>query len=180
MKVLAIVEAAIGDLGLRVVDVDCRVSGRSLVRLFIERIEGEPASAMVSLENCAQASRKISAAFDVIDAQAAGEDGVRADWFPGGYDLEVSSPGMDRRLRLRADFERFVGKEVKLKLNERLLPRGANISGTLLKVDPGNLVMKIEKDEVVVALGQIKQANLVPDFSGAKGNGPSTRTGTVA
>ncbi len=156
LKILSLADATLNPLGLRIVDVDCRVGGRSLVRLFIERLDGVAETATCSMENCVEASRKISEQFDAIEAA-----GTELDWIPGTYDLEVSSPGLDRRLRLEADFEKQVGNDVKLKLNERLLPRGANLTGTLLQVKPETVVLKIDKDEVAVPLGQIKQANLI-------------------
>jgi len=90
-----------------------------------------------------------------------------SDRFPGPYDLEVSTPGLDRRLRLQSDFERAVGNEVKLKLVESIAGRGANLTGMLEKVEPGSVVLKIQKDEVSIPLPKIKQANTVWRMGGS-------------
>lgn len=131
----------------RVVDLDCRPGGRSLMRVFIERKDS--AAAQVTLDNCAEASRKLDT---VLESH---------NLFPGPYDLEVSSPGLERRLRLRSDFEQMSGRKVKLKLTAKLEGRGANLTGWITKVESGNVILKVDNQEVEVPLQMIKQANLV-------------------
>lgn len=147
MEILELCERVISPLGFRPVDLDYRVAGRSLIRLFIERMKAEAVtetSTGVSIENCAEVSRAIGPALD--------------EKIPGGYDLEVSSPGLDRRLRLKTDFEQAIGQEVKLKLAEKLPGRGANVTGRLIKVDSSEVFVAIGKDEVPVPLGLVVQA----------------------
>lgn len=147
----------LGPLQLRLVDLDCRLGGRSLVRVFIERIAGEaaepaPPVAGASLEDCTLASRALS---PLLEADPR---------IPGAFDLEVSSPGLDRRLRLRADFEASLGGDVKLKLTESVEGRGANLTGRLARVSPSEVVVVVDKTEVSVTWNQIKQANRVWSF----------------
>ena len=84
--------------GVEVVEVDMRGSGGArMLRVFIDKPGG------VTHEDCANVSRELSTVLDVEDA------------VPGGpYVLEVSSPGLDRKLSRPADFERFTGSRVKL------------------------------------------------------------------
>ena len=89
--VRAIVERVAASLGVEVVEVELRGGGKSrMLRIFIDKPAG------VTHEDCAALSREVSTIFDVEDAM------------PGGpYVLEVSSPGLDRKLSRAADFERF-------------------------------------------------------------------------
>ena len=85
--------------GLELFDVTYgRESGRNVLRVVLDR-PGPSATAeeSVSLEHCARVSEELSAVLDVEDV------------VPDGYTLEVSSPGLDRPLRTRDDYERFAG-----------------------------------------------------------------------
>jgi ribosome maturation factor RimP len=86
------------------------------------------------------------------------------EFIPGAYDLEVSSPGVERRLRLKSDFERVIGSEVKLKLNEAIEGRGANLTGILLRVDEDSIVVNVSGGELAIPLNKVKKANLVWHF----------------
>src|SRR5437870_12657179 len=96
--VQAIVERVAASLGVEVVEIELRGGGKSrMLRICIDKPAG------VTHEDCANLSREVSTIFDVEDA------------IPGGsYVLEVSSPGLDRRLVRSADYERFAGSRVKL------------------------------------------------------------------
>ena len=93
-QVRAIVERVAGSMGLEVVEIELRGGGKSrMLRIFIDKPAG------VTHEDCASVSREVSTILDVEDA------------VPGGsYVLEVSSPGLDRKLSRAADFERFRGR----------------------------------------------------------------------
>jgi ribosome maturation factor RimP len=145
-EILELCEGLISPLGFRPVDLDFRSAGRSLIRLFIERMKAEGAenTTAISVENCAEVSRTISPVLD--------------ERIPGAYDLEVSSPGLDRRLRLRSDFEQAVGQDVKLKLVEKLPGRGANLTGKLLKVDKDEVFVAVGREEVPVPLALVVQS----------------------
>lgn len=152
---LTLCEAHLGPRGFRAIDVDCHVGPRSIVRIFIERMAQEAeASALPTLDDCAEASRTIGTVLDGAE-----------DLIPGGYDLEVSSPGLDRRLRLRSDFQSVVGEQVKLKLTESLEGKGANVTGRLLKVSDDNVTVEVSGEERTVPFDKIKRANRVWVFN---------------
>ncbi|RIA47356.1 ribosome maturation factor RimP [Dichotomicrobium thermohalophilum] len=100
-EVAALAEPVLEDLGLRLVRV--LVSGRDggTVQVMVDRTEGE-----VTVEDCADASRAISPLLDAHDP------------IPGRYNLEVSSPGIDRPLVRPSDFDEWAGHEAKVMLRE--------------------------------------------------------------
>lgn len=160
VRVISLVESVLNPHHFQVVDLDCRIGGRGLVRIFIEKVEpapdavasgvtGRPVVRPPTIDECAMMSRLLSEAFDLNDA------------IPGAYDLEVSSPGLDRRLRLMRDFDSQVGREVKVKLWEKLENGGANFSGHLERTEPGKIFIKVGKDSVPIPISKVKQANLV-------------------
>ncbi len=131
--------------GFRIVDLDCRTGGTTLLRVYIERSE----TGQVSLDDCVKASKSLGALLETYPG------------IPGKFDLEVSSPGLDRRLRLRSDFEKFQGEEVQLKLLERVEGLGASFKGKLLFVDPSEVTVEASGKPVTLPWKNIKQANRV-------------------
>jgi len=105
-RVADIVEPVIEDLGYRLVRV--RLSGQhgTTVQLMIERPDGT-----LEIDDCVTVTRVLSPLLDVEDPIA------------GGYNLEVSSPGIDRPLVRPGDFERWAGYEAKVELSEMLAGR---------------------------------------------------------
>src|SRR3989449_3384906 len=104
-RVREIAERVAASSGLEVVDVELRGGGKSrMLRVFLDKpAAGTDPLAGVTHEDCASFSREFGTILDVEDAM------------PGGsYTLEVSSPGLDRKLTRPADFERFTGSRVKL------------------------------------------------------------------
>jgi len=132
--------------GLEIWDVELRGTGGKsrMLRVYIDRpgggsgqTDGSPAVGGVTHEDCANVSRELGTILDVEDA------------VPGGtYLLEVSSPGLDRKLAKAADFERFVGSRVKLMTREPIVvPSGGgnrHFEGRLLSAGGGRLVLGIE------------------------------------
>ncbi len=120
--------------GLELVDVELRGGGRHrMLRLVIDRAPGGSGVAGVTHEDCAAMSREVGAILDVEDA------------VPGGsYTLEVSSPGLDRKLVRPADYERFTGSRVKLMTRE---PVAGNryFEGRLESFAEGRLVLDLER-----------------------------------
>ena len=98
MNLGALLGPTIEALGYELVGVEMTGGGGTL-RVYIDREEG------ISVDDCARASREVSAVLDV-------EDPIR-----GTYTLEVSSPGVDRPLFSEADFKRFVGSQVRLQMS---------------------------------------------------------------
>ena len=92
-------EALVASEGMELVDLEYRREGRRwMLRLFIDKDGG------VTLDDCASISRELGDLLDVKDV------------IPQAYVLEVSSPGLNRRLRKKEDFSRFAGQKVKLRL----------------------------------------------------------------
>ncbi len=119
------------------------------MRIFIDKPEG------ITIEDCQNVSRQVGTILDV------------EDFIEGSYTLEVSSPGLDRRLVKPADFERFAGRLVKVVL--RTPKQGARrFQGKLLGIDRDKVQLQVGGGEVVpFDLNEIEKANLVVEFGGS-------------
>ena len=140
-------EPVVESMGYELVGVEFQGAGAHVtLRVYIDRDSG------VSLDDCAAISHQISGILDV-------EEPIKE-----AYDLEISSPGIDRPLFKLADFERFAGKTARIKLAVGLLGR-KNFKGELQGVADSKLVI-IEVDGEVYDLpyADIAKANLVGDF----------------
>ena len=131
-------------LGFELVDVEL-AGGRQhhTLRVYIEGPRG------VTVDDCAQVSRQISAILDVEDP------------FPGSYTLEVSSPGLDRPLVTPADFRRFQGATIKVRLYDALDGR-RNFTGRLLSATADDVLVEVENVQFRLPLASIERARLVP------------------
>ncbi|MFT4172271.1 MAG: ribosome maturation factor RimP [Rhodocyclaceae bacterium] len=138
----AIVEQAVGALGFELVDMELSPKGR-LLRVFIDIDRG------VNVDDCATVSNHLQRVFEV--------EGVDYDR------LEISSPGLDRPLKKAADFERFAGQDVQIRIR---IPLGnqRNFAGTLVGLRDGAVVVTTDKGEMSLALDQIEKARIVPKF----------------
>ncbi len=145
-KVIAAIEPAAADLGYRLVRV--RVAGlrRKRLQIMAERLsDGE-----MGIEDCEALSRAIS---PILEAQ---------DPIPGEYDLEVSSPGIDRPLVVPADFVRFAGHEAKIELARPLNER-RRFRGIITQVAGEEIVLQLSDSEIPARLpfSAISEARLV-------------------
>lgn len=122
--------------------------GRWVLRLYIDRIaqEGGP----VTIHDCETASRAISAMLDVENP------------LPGAYALEVSSPGIERPLRRKKDFERFVGEMISLKTHYPIDGRHTFSAVRLQGVAEENIIVQDGEKEWILPLEAIKKAKLKP------------------
>jgi ribosome maturation factor RimP len=150
-KITAIAEQAAHPAGIEIVEVELKGSGRShLLRVYIDKPEG------VTHADCELISREMSA---VLDAE---------DPIPGTYELEVSSPGVERKLGKWQDWERFTGKKVKVVLKEPLeTAAGAKHSelkyfdGVILRAEDHRVTVELARGEqVTFPLEQVDRANL--------------------
>ncbi|MEZ5399083.1 MAG: ribosome maturation factor RimP [Bryobacteraceae bacterium] len=147
-KVTSIVELAGRRDGIEAVDVQWLGGGKSRVlRIFIDKPDG------VTHADCEHISRTVDEALDA-------EDLVQG----GAYTLEVSSPGVERRLSKPRDFERFTGQAVKLVLREPLpeaSQRSKYLEGKLAAYRDGVLTLEPPKGEAVeIRLDNVERANL--------------------
>ena len=116
-----------------------------VLRIYIDKDDG------IQLEDCSAVSRQISALIDV-------EDPVT-----GRFNLEVSSPGLDRPLRRVEDFQRFSGEVVKVK-TAMAIEGQRNFKGRLQGVEDDQVIIECEDKEVRLPIMAIDKARLVPDF----------------
>jgi ribosome maturation factor RimP len=158
-RVRAIAERVAATSGLEVVEIELRGGGKSrMLRVFLDKPGG------VTHEDCAQFSREFGTILDVEDV------------VPGGsYVLEVSSPGLDRKLTRAADYERFTGSKVKLMTRE---PVNGNrhFEGRLESFRDGRLTLDLSEarrkhrpkqdapQKIEIDLVNVEKANLVPEI----------------
>lgn len=148
------VEAALEGLGFELVELEA-VGHRSrpILRLRIDRPGSQPGHG-VSVDDCTRVSRQLE---EILDAR---------EGLPSGYVLEVSSPGVERPLRKRRDFERAVGREIALRGFEPLARGAKRLEGVLLGIegsgDAERLRMRLpDQSEVEVLRSAVAKANLV-------------------
>jgi len=140
-----LIDITVTGLGYELVDLELSPRGRVL-RLFIDQAD-KPSG--IDVEDCALVSNQLSRVLAVENVD---------------YDrLEVSSPGLDRVLKKPADFERFAGAEVNLKLRLPMSGR-RNFNGVLRGVQDGKVRLAIDTGELELDLGNIDKARLVPKF----------------
>lgn len=158
-RLFLMAEDLLENLGFELVDLELsQGEDGSVLRLFIDREGG------VSLDDCTHVSRMFGALLDVEDP------------IPGRYNLEISSPGLNRRLRRLRDFQSRIGETVKLTLGRPLEGR-RRFKGVLRACsgsEPPTLTLEVDGQEWIVPLDEQAKCNLVYDFtrigSGPKGN----------
>ncbi len=139
-------EPEVSGLGYELLGIEMgRNGGGSLLRVYIDKEDG------ITIDDCVLVSHQLTGLLDVEDP------------IEGKYELEVSSPGLDRPLFTLGQFERFLGASVKLKLHTKLNDR-RRIVGVLLAVENDNVILDCEEEELVVPFNLIEQARLVPDI----------------
>ena len=164
--VRAIAERVAASNGLEVVDVEMRGGGKSrMLRIVIDKPAAgavdKPAG--VTHEDCANLSREVSTILDVEDV------------VPGGaYVLEVSSPGLDRKLSRQADFKRFTGSRVKL-TTRNPVNGNRHFVGRLQSFDGSRLTLELDGErkasraehtpqQLEIELANVEKASLVPEI----------------
>ena len=141
-----LIEPAVQSLGYELVGVEYRGGpGGGLLRVYIDREQG------ITVDDCETVSYQVSGLLDVEDP------------IPGHYTLEVSSPGLDRLLFKRHDYERFTGSLIKVRLGYPLNGR-RKYKGRLAGVEGETIVIEQDGESVSLPLDQIEQARLVPEY----------------
>jgi ribosome maturation factor RimP len=167
-RVRSIAERVAASGGLEVVDVELHRAGRHrMLRVYIDRPGALPTAQHpdgVTHEDCSSFSREFGTILDVEDAMSGGQ-----------YVLEVSSPGLDRKLTRAADFERFRGHRVKV-MTRVPVSNNRHFEGNLESFEDGRLVLDLsppkrkpsskrsEERKVEIELANVEKANLVPEI----------------
>jgi ribosome maturation factor RimP len=138
---------AVGALGLQLADWEKSNHGRML-RVFIEKTGGA-AARRITLEDCEAASRQIQHVLEV--------EGVEYDR------LEVSSPGLDRKLKTAADFARFAGHKANVEFRALVSGR-RRVVGTVERVEGDSVEIQSEDGRFRFDLANLRRARLVPEL----------------
>ena len=139
-------QGAVEDLGCELWGIECQRVGRFMtVRLFIDKEGG------VTVDDCADVSRQVSAILDVEDPIA------------DKYNLEVSSPGLDRPLFTLPQFERYIGQDISVHLRIPVMER-RKWQGKLERIENDMVILIVDGQEQVLVFGNIQKANVVAKF----------------
>ena len=145
-KVEAVVLPVLEEMGLELVEVQYRREQSGWVlRLVIDKQEG------VSLDDCVAVSREVGQLLDI------------EDFIEQSYNLEVSSPGLERPLKSMAEFQRFVGKMARIKTNEPIGGEHVFI-GRIKKTEGESIVLDLGRREVIILFPQVAKARLEVEF----------------
>jgi ribosome maturation factor RimP len=156
-----VAEAVVDRLGFELVELEkAGHRARPILRLRIDRPSSEPGHG-VTVDDCALVSRQLESELD-----------DRGD-LPSSYILEVSSPGVERPLRKRSDFERCVGREVMIRGFEPLTGGSKRVEGVLLAVENSGdsvviRVRRADETEVEAPLSAIAKAQLLVNWNDFK------------
>ena len=136
-RLMAIISPEIAVMGFELIDLE--FSG-GILRLTIDKPGG------ITLDDCVSVNRRVSLLLDALDP------------IEGSYRLEVSSPGLNRKLKTLKDFEHFVGRRVKIQTRE------GSYRGKIKGLAGDNVLLDIEGTEVSLPMENIVKANLDFDF----------------
>ena len=139
----AMVGPVVAGMGYELVELQAANGGRML-RLFIDKPGG------IGVEDCAAVSRQLSRVLEV--------EGVHYER------LEVSSPGLDRPLRQRADFVRFAGHKADVRMRTPDTTGRRRFVGVLRGAGEGQLSLELDGQTVALALDDVERARLVPEL----------------
>lgn len=145
-NLIAMLEPAIEAMGFELTDLELNLGhGNGVLRLFIDSEQG------IGLEDCEAVSHQVSGLLDV-------ENPIGVD-----YRLEVSSPGLDRKLVKPEHFDRFIGHQIKTRL-KRLIEGHRRVKGQLLARDGETVMVRSENETIAILLSDIEVARLVPEL----------------
>jgi ribosome maturation factor RimP len=170
-RVREIAERVAASSGLEIVEIEFLGGGKArMLRVFLDKLAAgtDPQAGLpesVTHEDCARFSREFGTILDVEDVM------------PGSYTLEVSSPGLDRKLIKAADFNRFTGSRMKLTTRQ---PIGNNrhFEGRLESFKDGRLTLDLSVashksrkkmgtaagEKIEIDFANVEKANLVPEI----------------
>lgn len=143
MSLFELLEPTLAGMGYELVDIEQSAPGK-LLRVFVDKLD-----APITLDDCVIISNHLGKLLAVENVD---------------YNrLEVSSPGLDRPLKKKADFIRYAGESVRIRLR---IPRQGqrNFSGILKEVNGDALVLEVEGELLQIELANLEKARLVPKF----------------
>lgn len=141
-----IIAPAVIAVGMELWGVEFISQGRhSVLRVYIDSEHG------VSLDDCERVSHQVSGVLDV-------EDPIQSE-----YNLEVSSPGLDRPLFRFEQYAAFCGEQLKVRLRSAVGDR-RNFTGLLVGADNDTLEFEVDGDSLSVPYDRVEKANLIPRF----------------
>jgi len=145
-KLTALLRPLVEELGYEFVGLEHGSNPKNpALVVYIDRPEG------IAIEDCERVSREAAALLDVEDP------------IPGHYSLEVSSPGLDRPLFTADHYRRFIGEEARVTVYAPVAGR-RKFRGEILGCDDDGVRLRQDGAEVVLELGNIAKARLVPDY----------------
>jgi len=166
-RVREIADRVAASSGLEVIEVEFLGGGKArMLRVFLDKpAAGNDPLAGVTHEDCANFSREFGTILDVEDVM------------PGSYTLEVSSPGLDRKLVKPADFTRFTGSRMKL-MTRQPVNNNRHFEGRLESFQDGRLTLDLSVashksrkkmgdaagKKIEIEFANVEKANLVPEI----------------
>ena len=143
-----LIQSVVAAMGCELWGVEQLAMGRySTVKIYIDSKKG------VDIEDCAKVSRQVSSLLDVEDPMS------------GEYTLEVSSPGLNRRLFKLDHYVAFIGSEVRIRL-KRPYEGQRKYLGQLRGVEGDEIVLGCQDEEILFPFEEIERANVVPSIQG--------------
>ena len=148
VKLTNLLQPLVEDLGYEFVGLEHGSNPKNPVLvIYIDKQEG------IAVEDCERVSREVAALLDVEDP------------ISGHYNLEISSPGLDRPLFTLEQFEQFTGEQARIAL---YAPKDGRrkFKGTILGTQDEQIKFEQDGSEVLLELGNISKARLIPDYDG--------------
>ena len=144
-KVREEIENSINSIGFELMEIECSPNSNGLkIVTIIDHLDG------VTLDDCVKASKLIEPILDNENEE-------------GSYLLEVSSPGLNRKLITKEHFDRFIGKTVKIKLKEKIDNR-KNYKGELLIRHENEIEVMVDNIKFTIDIDSIDICRIVPKF----------------
>ncbi|MEW6993606.1 ribosome maturation factor RimP [Colwelliaceae bacterium MEBiC 14330] len=145
-KLTELLRPAVEETGKKLLGIEYISAGKnSVLRLFIDHENG------INVDDCAEVSRQVGAVLDV-------EDPISSE-----YNLEVSSPGVDRPLFELAHFQDVIGETINVKLSMPLNGR-RKFKGALVAIENDTLIVEVDSIDYELVISNIDKANLVAKF----------------
>lgn len=146
-RLASLIEPIIESLDMCLVQVRLLQHNGLTLQVMAERPDGT-----MSIDDCELLSRSLSSVLDIEDP------------LPGGYMLEVSSPGLDRPLVRQCDFEKYLGYRVKLDIKGKISGK-SSFKGILLSFTEEEIVLRTPGDDIAIPVSALHRARLLSDES---------------